>query len=903
MTGKRLIAVFVAALAAAALAAPAQASIGIEQFETTSSETQAGGHPDLTTTFALEAPGDPEAAKNVTFNAPEGVFGNPNALTRCTAADYALMECPLNSQAGLITIKAKYEGSDEFVLGTAPVFDMKPQDIETARLAFITPTVNIPIAIPVSVRTGSDYGLRFNVAEITQQIPLQYAKFTVWGMPGLESHNSQRFAKGSPGNPAGCPGLEDTTCGGTNNAVTIPIKPLINLPTTCSGAELVTELAVQSYQDLGHLSHADSHYEPVTGCEHETFNPVLTASLTTTDTDSASGLNLNFHVPQTLGFTPSPSQAKSVVVTLPEGLTINPDAADGQTMCTDDQANFGTEAAGECPDQAKIGTIALGTPALDGPLIGSIYIGQPQPGNQYRLFMILSGFGINAKLVGTIHPDPVTGRLTSNFEDLPQVPFDDFDIHLFASDRGLMATPTKCTLYSVRARFIPWNGKLPSQTSEQFFSLDSGPGGSGCPAQVRPFHPRLVAGSTLATAGAFSDFHVKLDRDDGDQYLGDLNFRMPPGFTGDLRGITYCPDSSILAAANKLGRAEQAAPSCPESSFVGTSNVAAGPGSHPFHAVGRMYLAGPLNGAPLSVAAITPAVAGPYDYGNVVVRVALHVDPLTAQVTAVSDTLPQIIGGVPIRMRSIEVGINRQNFTINPTNCDPHSVASQGIGDQGTITDFTSYFQVVNCDALGFKPKMTVRLTSGRKSTARSKNPALRFDLRTRRQDANIKSISVTLPKAFAIDQRHLGNICSERELVERLCAGRTPIGMASTATPLLDQPLSGPAYAVSGSGGLPRLAFILDGQVKIVPRADTKSVKGKLTTTVPVVPDAPIGHFRLTVFGGKSGYLVNTRNLCGGKAVTKIDYTAQNGKTLTQRARIKTGCGKSKARHKRHAR
>jgi len=903
MTGKRLIAFFVAALAAAALAAPAQASIGIEQFETTTSETQAGGHPDLTTTFALEAPGDPEAAKNVTFNAPEGVFGNPNALTRCTAADYALMECPLNSQAGLITIRAKYEGNDEFVLGTAPVFDMKPQDIETARLAFITPTVNIPIAIPVSVRTGSDYGLRFNVAEITQQIPLQYAKFTVWGMPGLDSHNPQRFAKGSPGNPAGCPGLEDTTCGGTNNAVTIPIKPLINLPTTCSGAELVTELDVQSYQDLGHLSHADSHYEPVTGCEHETFNPVLTASLTTTDTDSASGLNLNFHVPQTLGFTPSPSQAKSVVVTLPEGLTINPDAADGQTMCTDDQANFGTEAAGECPDQAKIGTIALGTPALDGPLIGSIYIGQPQPGNQYRLFMILSGFGINAKLVGTIHPDPVTGRLTSNFEDLPQVPFDDFDIHLFASDRGLMATPTKCTLYSVRARFIPWNGKLPSQTSEQFFSLDSGPGGSGCPAQVRPFHPRLVAGSTLATAGAFSDFHVKLDRDDGDQYLGDLNFRMPPGFTGDLRGITYCPDSSILAAANKLGRAEQAAPSCPESSFVGTSNVAAGPGSHPFHAVGRMYLAGPLNGAPLSVAAITPAVAGPYDYGNVVVRVALHVDPLTAQVTAVSDTLPQIIGGVPIRMRSIEVGINRQNFTINPTNCDPHSVASQGIGDQGTVSDFTSYFQVVNCDALGFKPKMTVRLTSGRKSTTRSKNPALRFDLRTRRQDANIKSISVTLPKAFAIDQRHLGNICSERELVERQCAGRTPIGKASTATPLLDQPLSGPAYAVSGSGGLPRLAFILDGQVKIVPRADTKSVKGRLTTTVPVVPDAPIGHFRLTVFGGKSGYLVNTRNLCGGKAVTKIAYTAQNGKTLTQHAKIKTGCGKSKARHKRHAR
>ena len=235
MTGKRLIAFFVAALATAALAAPAQASIGIETFETTNSETQAGGHPDLTTTFALEDPGNPEAAKNVVFNAPEGVFGNPNALTRCTASDYALMECPVNSQAGLITIKANYEGNEEYVLGTAPVYDMKPQDIETARFAFIAPTVNIPIAIPVSVRTGGDYGLRFNVAEITQQIPLRYAKFTVWGMPGLDSHNPQRFAKGSPGDPAGCPGLEDVSCGGTGNAVTIPIRPLINLPTTCSG--------------------------------------------------------------------------------------------------------------------------------------------------------------------------------------------------------------------------------------------------------------------------------------------------------------------------------------------------------------------------------------------------------------------------------------------------------------------------------------------------------------------------------------------------------------------------------------------------------------------------------------------------------------------------------------------
>jgi hypothetical protein len=898
MTGRRATAFLLAALAVAAFAAPAQASIGIESFTTTSSSPQAGGHPDLTTSFSLAAPGQPETAKNVIFNAPQGVFGNPNALTRCTAADYALQECPVNSQAGLITIRANYESDEEFLLGTAPIFDMVPQANETARFSLIVPTLGIPIAIPVAVRTADDYGLRFSVSEITQLIPLRSAKLTLWGMPGLGTHNSQRFQKGSPGEPAGCPGLEDTTCGGTNAQVSITVRPLINYPTTCSNQPLRTELDVQSYQEPGRLSHADSEYPPVTGCEQETFNPVLGASLTTNQTDAASGLNLSFKVPQTLGFTPSPSQAKSVIVSLPAGVTINPDAADGQTACSDLQANFHSEGPGECPDSAKIGTISLGTPALDGPLIGSIYIGEPKPGDQYRLFMVLSGFGINAKLIGSVRPDPTTGRLTAFFENLPQVPFDNFDIHLFASDRGLMATPISCTLYTATALFIPWNGRLANQTSEQSFGLESGPSGTPCPGQVRPFGPRLVAGTTNPAAGAFSDFHLKLDREDGEQFLGDLNFKLPPGFTGDLGGIAYCSEAGIAAAASNLGRTEQASPSCPASSQVGTTNVAAGPGSHPFHAVGRMYLAGPFKGAPLSLVAVTPAIAGPYDYGVVVVRVALHIDPLTAQVTAVSDTVPSIIGGVPIRMRSIQVNIDREKFTINPTNCSRFSVDSQGIGDQGTVTDFSSYFHAVDCAALGFKPRMTIRQLGGRKNTHRGGNPALQLDLTTRPGDANIKTLSVTLPNAFEIDQRHLNNLCTERELATTECAGRQQIGVASTKTPLLDQPLSGPVYAVSGGGGLPRLAFLLNGQVDLVPRAETTTAKGgRLFTTVPVVPDAPVGHFRLTVFGGKRGYLANTRELCVHAPIAKVGYVGQNGKTLSQTVTVKTSCAKARKR------
>ncbi len=767
--------------------------------------------------------------------------------------------------------------------------------------------VNVPISIPVTVRTGSDYGLRLTVSGIPQIIPLAFAEITIWGFPAASEHDVDRFYPGTSGSPPGCPGLADTSC------LSVPhpdggqvVRPFTDNPTICTGQPLPVSLDVLTYQDPGHPTHADAGYPPTTGCEKQRFDPVVSIGLTTDETDSPSGLDLRLLADQFLDIAPSPSQLRSATVTLPEGLSINPDAADGQTACTDAQANFGADAAAACPDNSKIGTVEVRTPALEGPLEGSLYIGEPMPDDQYRLFMVFEGFGIHAKLFASIKPHPLTGQLTITMVDLPQVPFEEFNLHLFASDRGLVATPTTCRIYNADVHFVPWNDRLAPQRANPTFGLSSGPNGRTCPGEVRPFQPRLVAGTSNPLAGDFSSFTLRLDRDDGDQFLGDLNFRMPPGFTGSLRGIDYCPEASITAAAQSLGRTEQAAPSCPASSQIGTTNVAAGPGSHPFHAIGKMYLSGPLKGAPLSLAAVTPALAGPYDYGVVVVRVALHIDPQTAQVSAVSDTVPSIIGGIPIRMRSIQVNIDKPNFTINPTNCSPFTVDSQGIGDQGTVTDFSSYFQVVNCARLAFKPKMTMRQVSGRKNTKRARNPQLKFDLRTRPGDANVKSISVTLSHAFEIDQRHLGNICSEKELTEKQCAGRTPIGEATTATPLLDQPLTGPVYAVSGSGGLPRLAFILNGQVNLVPRADTRTVRGRLQTTVPVIPDAPIGHFRLTVFGGKTGYLINTRDICVHRPVTKIAYTGQNGKTRTENVRLKAACGKKKAsskKSKRHRR
>jgi hypothetical protein len=907
MRNKRKISVLATVASATALlvavfAAPAPASQAISSFGVATTTTEAGGHPDLSASFSLSEPGMPEAAESVAINFPEGVFGNPNAVPTCTIADFALMQCPMSSQVGTITVRGNYEGDPEYLLGTAPIYDIDVQtEGETARLSFIVPIINIPISMPIEVRTGGDYGLRMTVSGITQAIPLASATATVWGFPLGNEHSNERFVKGAPGEPAGCPGKFNAMCASNGGQAPHPTfmfaKPFIDNPSTCTGKPLVVSLDVRTYQDPTQLTHAEDQYPPTTGCEFQTFRPVLNVRLTSNEADSPSGMDLTFRSPLPLSKGTTPSNIRTAIIELPEGVSINPDAADGQTACTAAQANFGSEGPAHCPDSAKIGNFDIVTPALIAPLQGSLYFAEPVPGDQYRLFMVASGFGINAKIVASVKPDPQTGQLTVVAANLPQVPFEEFNLHVFSSDRGLIATPTRCTIYQVDSTFHPWNDRLAYQHSRPSVAISSGPNGGPCPGSTRPFEPRLVAGMSNPIAGAFSAFSLKLDRDDGDQFLGDLNFTMPPGLTGSLRGLEYCSEAAIAQAAQQLGRTEMAFPSCRARSFVGTTTVAAGPGRTPFYASGKMYLAGPFKGAPLSLVAITPAVAGPYDYGNQVVRVALHVDPLTAQVKAVSDTVPSIIGGVPIRMRTIQVNIDKPEFTINPTNCDSMSIDSQGIGDEGTVASFSSYFHAVNCSALAFRPSMSIRQI-GRNGTTRSKNPKLQFDLRTRAGDANIKTMAVTLSSAFQIDQEHLGNICSEKELAEKQCAGRTPIGRASTTTPLLDEPIGGPVYAVSGSGGLPRLAFILNGQVNLVPRAETRSLTGKkgvgrLHTVVPVVPDAPIGHFRLTIFGGKNGYLSNTRNICANPAAVKVAFTAQSGRARSQNLKVKATCGK----------
>ena len=443
---------------------------------------------------------------------------------------------------------------------------------------------------------------------------------------------------------------------------------------------------------------------------------------------------------------------------------------------------------------------------------------------------------------------------------------------------------------------------MPDQTSTQFFTIDSGPGGSPCPGAQRPFTPGFRAVGASNGAGAHSPFSIYITRPDGDQTLSTVGVHTPPGFTATLKGIPYCPDSTLAAigSSSYSGIAELANPKCPAASQVGTSSAGAGAGSKPFYAPGKVYLAGPYKGAPLSFVVITPAVSGPYDLGNVVNRVAINVDPNTAQVTATSDPLPQIIEGIPLRLRSVLINLDRKDFTLNPTSCDPFTVTGLFTGDQGAKAEPSSHFQVANCGTLGYAPKLTTKITGAVK---RGGNPALKATLT---QDpsgqANTAKAVVTLPHSEFLAQEHIRTICTRVQFAADACPAASIYGRARAITPLLDQPVEGPVYLRSSSNPLPDLVAALKGpasqpvEVDLVGRIDT--FNQGIRTTFAAVPDTPVSKFVLEMQGGKKGLLVNSVNVC--KTAHRVDarLTGQNGANANQSPLLEAPC-KTSARKK----
>jgi hypothetical protein len=873
----------------AVFAATASAATGIDELTASTSTTQAGGHPNahfsITYKYRLDEPADPcycDDPRQVSFHFPTGFIGDPHAAPKCDLSAFSVANCPVESQIGMVEAGEPENGFTFHM----PLYNLVTHPDQAGQVGFIFPLVGFPIMIDLSGRTESDYGLDSVSAPIVHVLMFPYLAFELWGVPADPVNDFYRFITplqsfGECGVLAAC---GDGTVSGIGSNST-PAAYLQN-PTTC-GVPLTFSADLEYYN--GDEYHAETPWPPTTGCDQLNFNPSLSATPTTSQADTASGVDVDLKVPQGLSpGTPSASEIRTSRVTLPQGFSINPNAADGKVACADDQTGIGTRGPASCPESSKIGTLSIEVASLPEPIAGGMYLGQPLQGEKYRLVLAADGAGTHVKLPGTVNADPHTGQLVIEFTNLPQQPLQELDMHMFGSERGLLATPTRCGTYPVMSEFVPWNGALTNQNSTSYFTIDSGPNGKPCPGPSRPFNPSVAAGTENPTAGMHSPFTLRLDREDGDQNITGVSVKTPPGFAATLRGIPYCPQAALDLLSNP--------------SYSGlVEHAAAGAGTHPLYSSGKVYLAGPYKGAPLSLVVVVPALAGPYDLGAVAVRVAIGVDPVNAQVTAVSDPIPQILEGVPLRLRKIQVDLDRPGFAINPTNCDPFSVDAVISGDEGAISSQSAHFQVGNCSELQFGPKLALKLHGSTKHTG---HPALEAVLRTGEGEANLQRAVVTMPHVELLDNGHIGTVCTRELFSQSACPAGSLLGYATAFTPLLDEPLTGAVYLRSSDHKLPDVVADLRGQFHVVLVGRIDAVKGgRLRSTFASIPDIAVDKFVLSLQGGKKGLLVNSEDLCESERTAAVKLIGQNGVQTTPKTTLQTECpgNASRKRHRGH--
>jgi hypothetical protein len=840
------------------------------------SDTRAGAHPDITTSFKL-AP-DPESQggiepysrlQNLTVKLPPGLTGNPNAVPQCDPKQlttpvppFNYGDCPNATQVGVTEVLAN--GNPNPLVEA--VYNMEPPGGDVvARLGFIA--AKYPFFISLVLRPG-DYGVTAKVEGAPSIARVRGGVTTLWGVPADPSHDTHRPTP-----------FESQTTGGAVSPPHPPgisRKPFITNPTSC-GSPGEMEITATTYEVPGLESTLASPFPEIEGCANLGFSPRLTVTPTTREAASPTGLDAELTIPQDEspdGF--ATAEMRNATVTLPAGMTIAPGAADGLQACSAAQAGFEpqTDEAAHCPDAAKLGSATIVSPALRQPLQGAIYQRTPEPGKLLRIWLIADGLGVHLKIPGEVHADPLTGQLTSVFTDTPQQPVEDIQLHFKGGSRAPLATPASCGTYRTQFIFDPWSGGSPA-SGDTPMTIDEGCGTGG-------FAPKLSAGSTAPSAGAFSPFVTKVTRESGEQNIAGLDVTLPPGVLAKLAGVPLC-----VGAAAESG-------ACPAASQVGTTSVAAGPGPSPLWIPqpGKdptaVYISGPYRGAPYSLVVKTPAQAGPFDLGTVVVRAGIYVDPETAVATVRSDALPQLLEGIPISYRTIQVDVNRSEFTLNPTNCDPLSTSARLTSEKGAIANTSDGFKAVNCAKLGFKPKLGLKLVGG---TRRGAHPALRAVLRPRPGDANIAAASVALPHSEFLDQAHIGTVCTRVQFAAGQCPARSIYGHAKAFTPLLDKPLEGPVYLRSSSHQLPDLVADLNGQIQIALAGRIDSINGGIRSRFEAVPDAPVSKFILAMKGGKKGLIVNSRNICTAPGKATLKFDGQNGRAADQAIPLSSDC------------
>jgi hypothetical protein len=910
-------------------------SFGVEDYEPVFEEvggaldTQAGSHPfQYTTTFDLNAglAFDPlvgkevsvpaALAKDLTFKLPPGLIGNPTAYSRCSLGQFLNVPkaganlCPIDTVVGVAAItfsEMQLSGPLGRQTRVQPIYNLEPSPGEPAKFGFSP--AGVPVYLDTSVRTGEDYGVTVHVKNIPQIIGFLSNTVTFWGAPGDARHNDAR----SPG----C--LEEADAGEA------PCQPdeaaphfpaaFLTLPTSCSDEPLQGSVEASSWEEPGKLvSPAPDPTVPMAtmdGCGLLPFHSEIKVTPDLEAGSSPSGLTVDVHVPQEESLSArglANPDVKNIVVRLPEGLALNPSAADGLQACTEAQVGLHDDSEASCPNASKIANVTITTPLLPNSLKGFVYLASPQNfagplenpfGSLVAMYLVAKDpvSGTLVKLPGSVSLSE-SGQISSTFANNPQLPFEDAQIEFFGGERAPLATPARCASYTTSATFEPWTNTeaihealLASST----FHVASGPNGSPCPGASLPFAPSLSSQTTNVNAGGFTPLSTTLSREDGQQSIGSVVLHYPPGVSGLLAGVKLCDE----ADANQG--------TCGPESLIGETIVSVGLGGDPFSVTGgKVYITEKYGGAPFGLSIVNPANAGPFvlqEGRPVVVRAKIEVDPVIAALTVTTDpsgphAIPSVIEGIPLQIKHVNVLIDRPGFTFNPTDCNAMRITGAIGSTEGASSPVSVPFQVTNCAVLKFAPKFAVS-TSGKTSRAKGASLAVKLTYPSNAlgQDANIAKVKVDLPKQLPSRLTTLQKACTNAqfEVNPAGCPSASVVGHAKAMTPLLPVPLEGPAYFVSHGGAkFPELIIVLQGYgVTLYLHGETFISKTGITSsTFATVPDAPVGSFELTLPQGPYSALAANGNLCTSKLNMPTAFVAQNGAEIHDTTKISiTGC------------
>jgi len=812
-----------------------------------------------------------ESFRDVVVHVPPGFVGYPTATPqRCTPAQLEeqsasagqVPNCPRDSQIGLALVNGK---------DTVPVYNLVPPIGAPAEFGFYYQ--GLVVHLRAKVRP-TDYGIDIVTAKAPSSVPISKFEVQLWGVPTASAYDSVRAEC-----TFGLFGASGSLCPST-----APREAFLRMPTSCS--PLSWSMDINTYVHPETFHHAATTTPVPGGCGLNPFDPSFTLVPSSLAPHAPVGADTVVSMPQVFGPDGiAPADIRRVVVQLPNGLTVNPASADGLKACVDGDLRLGQDGAAACDPASKIGTVSVRSPLLDHEIGGSVFLrtqasDDPESGQLFRLAIELRSDddGVDIKLPGSLRADPASGQLTATFDGLPQLPFDSMTLHFKTGSRAPLASPRTCGPKTTEVDFLSW-GDVSLHGSSQFVV-------SGC-NPVR-FAPTFHGSIKNPVAGSSSPMYVSLSRTDDDSVFRGLTINTPRGLLARVKDAVQCSN-----AAASTGN-------CPAGSLIGHAKVASGVGSTPFWVDnGRVFLTEGYKDAPYGLAVVVDAVAGPFNLGTVVVRQAIHVDPLTAQLSVVSDPFPTVVKGVPLQIRAVRVSIDKPRFMVAPTNCSTQQVGGTATSVDGLSASLSSRFKVGNCKNLKFAPKLSLYVGSKHHTTRALSTPFKAVLTQTPGQ-SNMKSVRVQLPGTLAALLNVVQRACTLDQYDAGRCDG-SRAGSAVAKTPLLKDPLRGGAFFVKHPGRpLPDLMVALRGDIDIDLVGRVSVVDNKyLTTNFDTIPDAPVSKFTLNIVSGSHGPLGVVTNLCsrrGRRSTALVQMKGQNGASITRHTRLHIrGCGAKK--------